>query len=142
MTVTATNFHDLLRSHPKTGDFPTLLHGVEARGIELGTFEMVESAPGTAKVGLDLIAMDDGDQFDAHVHPGHHVLVVLSGRGFIGFGSGEQLEMRTLMPGSIVFVEAHEQHAVFCNEQLRFLAFGVPHRPLAAADRMALVAAD
>lgn len=91
-------------------------------------------------LGLDEITMKPGSRFELHEHEGDHILYVLAGVGGITI-DGVTHELST---GDSVFVPAEYPHGVTtmpgATEPFRFLAFGVPHHPLSADDRMRLVA--
>jgi quercetin dioxygenase-like cupin family protein len=89
------------------------------------------------EIGVDLIHMDRGSAFPLHVHPGDHILYIVSGGGCVHIDGDD----RQVMPGDSVFIAAEHPHGVKAGTatHLRFLAFGHPHKHLEAADRMRLV---
>jgi quercetin dioxygenase-like cupin family protein len=90
------------------------------------------------EIGVDLVEMQPGTEFPLHVHPGDHVLYILEGPGFVHIDG----EPRRVDVGDTVFIAAEHPHGVITDPRymLRFLAFGHPHKHVAAADRMRLVA--
>jgi quercetin dioxygenase-like cupin family protein len=88
-------------------------------------------------VGVDLIKMTAGSAFEQHTHPGAHLLVIQEGRGSIAI-DGVSYKLRE---GDSVYVPAAYDHGVSASADtgLTFLAFGVPHLPIHAPDRMTLV---
>ena len=88
-------------------------------------------------VGVDSIAMQPGSAFALHTHPGAHILVITEGEGIISVDGTDHV----IREGDSVFVPALYPHAVRASDSLgvSFLAFGIPHRPVSALDRMSLV---
>jgi quercetin dioxygenase-like cupin family protein len=89
------------------------------------------------EIGADLIEMQPGAAFALHTHPGDHVLYVLGGVGVVHIG-GVDYPVRT---GDSIFIPAEKPHGVRAPQAafpLTFLAFGHPHKHLAAPDRMRL----
>jgi mannose-6-phosphate isomerase-like protein (cupin superfamily) len=84
--------------------------------------------------------MDLGTRFPLHVHPGDHILFVLSGRGGVVINQ----EFHPVGPNDSIFIAAEYPHGV-CGPKrpedapLRFLAVGVPHMNVESKDRMKLV---
>jgi quercetin dioxygenase-like cupin family protein len=92
-----------------------------------------------APIGLDQIEMQPGTRFDMHDHAGDHILYVLEGDGGITING----ITHHLSAGDSVFVPAEYPHGVTTIEgavkPFRFLAFGVPHKPLDDDHRMRLI---
>ncbi|WP_128378881.1 cupin domain-containing protein [Streptomyces cavernae] len=89
-------------------------------------------------IGIDRITMLPGTSFPLHVHEGAHLLYVLGGRGGLHIDG----EDHVLVPGDSIYVPAEYPHGVqgpLDDEQLDFLAFGVPHHPIDSHTRMVLV---
>jgi quercetin dioxygenase-like cupin family protein len=93
-------------------------------------------------IGLDEITMEPGTRFSLHEHEGDHILYVLEGRGAIAIGGS----VYSLAAGDSVYVPAECPHGVTtvseADERFRFLAFGLPHRPLDDDGRMQIVEPD
>lgn len=89
------------------------------------------------EIGVDYIEMQPGSAFQLHVHPGDHILYCLSGQGLVHV-DGENHAMNV---GDTVFIPAEYPHGVKNESRgtLRFLAFGHPHKPIDATDRMRYV---
>ena len=87
-------------------------------------------------IGADTIEMEPGSAFPLHVHPGDHILYVVTGAGFVHIGGVDYPINR----GDTIFLPAELPHGVHTSpsagENLVFLAVGHPHRPLDSADRM------
>ncbi|MFL6128904.1 MAG: cupin domain-containing protein [Mycobacteriales bacterium] len=110
-----------------------VLRGV--RGI-VGVFEELDDG---TEIGADRLIMESGSEFELHTHPGAHILYVLRSRGHIHV-DGVDYEIGE---GDTVLVPARYVHGVRTMRSvaapLEILAFGVPHLPLASAERMTLV---
>ena len=90
------------------------------------------------EIGVDLLEMQPGSAFPLHTHPGDHILYILSGPGLVHI-DGEDRHVET---GDTVFIAAEYPHGVKTLPDappLEIVAFGIPHRHLAALDRMKLV---
>jgi quercetin dioxygenase-like cupin family protein len=81
--------------------------------------------------------MAAGTAFELHTHPGAHILVIRDGRGSIAI-DGVTYD---LSEDDSIYVPADYAHGVSAgaNSGMTFLAFGVPHLPIDAPDRMTLV---
>lgn len=88
-------------------------------------------------VGVDLIQMAAGSAFELHTHPGAHILVIREGKGSILIDGASY----SLSEGDSIYVPASYIHGVRAGATtgMTFLAFGVPHLPINAPDRMTLV---
>lgn len=108
--------------------------GRELEGIR-GRIGAAGMRLGGEELGADLIEMASGTAFPPHTHPGDHVLFILSGKGWLTL-PGERV---ALLPGDTVFIPGETPHGINCllvGEPLTFLAVGVPHKHVGAADRM------
>lgn len=95
----------------------------ETAGVELGPDDYL---------GADIIALDAGESFPLHTHPGHHVLLVIMGQGTV------TVEGRThrTSAGDLYVVDGRQAHAVGARERHILLSIGVPHKMPGALDRM------
>lgn len=88
-------------------------------------------------IGVDYICMSPGSQFPLHVHPGDHILYILSSQIGMVHVNGKDLVVKE---GDSVFIPAEFPHGVKTHpeatEEFKFLAFGHPHKHLDATDRM------
>lgn len=116
------------------GAIPTTpLSGVRADGA--GLYESPPLPAGTI-AGLDVLVVPPDVAFPVHVHAGHHVLYVIAGAGTVLY-EGETYRTG---PGDLVVIPAEVEHNVAAGPSGQtILAFGVPHRPVYAADRMRVV---
>ncbi len=88
------------------------------------------------EMGADLLDLPAHCRFPLHVHPGHHVLLCLRGRGTFTIG-GITYDVR---PGDLMMVEGDVPHAVGAGPDGHLLlAIGSPHKPLDSEERMRLV---
>ncbi len=87
-------------------------------------------------LGADLIEMAPGSAFPLHTHPGDHMLYIVSGTGLVHVGEIDYPFGR----GDTILVPASLPHGVRipvdAPSACQFLAVGMPHRALAARDRM------
>lgn len=94
------------------------------------------------EIGADLIEMDPGAAFALHVHPGDHLLFVVSGSLLVHVDGVDH----PACTGHTIFIPADLPHGVKTvpgySHPSRFLAVGVPHKHVSAEDRMTLVVAD
>jgi len=124
------------------GDW-TPLHGEDGRelpGIRGRSGAVAITAEGR-EIGADLVEMQPGSAFALHIHPGDHVLFLLpeSAAGLVHIDGAD----RHVQAGDTVFIAAEHAHGVKtyadATRPLLFLAFGHPHKHVAAPDRMRLV---
>jgi quercetin dioxygenase-like cupin family protein len=83
-------------------------------------------------LGADVIRLAAHDCFVPHTHPGHHILVVIGGRGTITCRG----RVYPTSAGQVYFVEGQVAHAVGAITDHVLLAIGAPHRPIDSSDRM------
>lgn len=110
------------RTNPEIG---LSMHGSEGTGIRLlkhGEF------------GADLVHFAPGKRTDRHTHPGDHILLVLSGKGWLEYGP----EKKLLEQGLIYLVPGSVPHAVGASEgePLLLLSVANDHRDVSAGDRL------
>ncbi len=105
---------------------PVAMHGAAATGLGLVTNQTI---------GADLIRLPGGAGFPPHTHPGHHVLVVVAGKGTITYGG----RVYPTEAGQIYLVEGEVSHAVGAITDHVILAVGAPHMPVDSHERMAVV---
>jgi quercetin dioxygenase-like cupin family protein len=109
------------------------LEGIRGRAGAVG------QTLGGAEFGADTIEMQSGSAFPLHAHEGDHVLYIIRGRGFVHAGGVDH----PVQAGDTIFVPAELPHGVRADGEgrrpLLFLAVGLPHKPVGAADRMRLV---
>ncbi|GAA1287733.1 cupin domain-containing protein [Saccharothrix xinjiangensis] len=108
------------------GPLPTRLHGAEATGSGL---------VGNGAIGADLIRLAAGTGFPPHTHVGHHVLVIVGGRGTITYGG----RVHPTEAGQVFLVEGSVSHAVGAITDHVVLAIGAPHAPVESDARMSPV---
>jgi quercetin dioxygenase-like cupin family protein len=92
----------------------------------------------SATLGVDLLYVPPGGYFPPHVHPGHHLLMSVKGRGSITYGD-EEISVRR---GDLYFIQAEIAHAVGSEAEGPghwLLSFGAPHKRVEATDRMRLI---
>jgi quercetin dioxygenase-like cupin family protein len=107
-----------------TGPLPTHMHGtMEATGKALVT---------NGSVGADLIRLPAGAGFVPHTHPGHHILIVVGGRGTITYNG----QIHPTEAGQVYLIEGEIPHAVGAITDHVILAVGAPHKAIDAEDRM------
>jgi quercetin dioxygenase-like cupin family protein len=100
----------------------------------------LHGAPGASGLGLvsngvigaDLLRVPAGSGFVPHTHPGHHVLVVVGGRGTITYGGA----IYETTAGEVYLIEGEVPHAVGAITDHVILAVGAPHRKVDSEDRM------
>lgn len=110
-------------SHEKR---PVRMHGADSTGLGLVTNQTI---------GADLIRLPSGAGFPPHTHPGHHVLVIVGGRGTISYAG----RVYPTQAGEIYLVEGSVAHAVGAITDHVILAVGAPHMPVDSHERMAVV---
>jgi quercetin dioxygenase-like cupin family protein len=93
-----------------------------------------EALVSNGDLGIDVIRLGAGDGFAAHTHPGHHLLIVVGGRGTITFDG----HIYPTVAGQVYFVPGRIAHAVGAVTDHVILAVGAPHRPVDSPERMAL----
>jgi quercetin dioxygenase-like cupin family protein len=111
------------------GDRPVRMHGAAATGLGLVS---------NGTIGADVIRLPAGAGFPPHTHRGHHVLVVLGGRGTITYGG----HVHPTEAGEVYLVEGSVSHAVGAITDHVILAVGAPHMPVDSEARMSLVDYD
>jgi quercetin dioxygenase-like cupin family protein len=99
-----------------------------------------EAAFGQA-IGADLIEVQAGRAFPHHVHAGEHILYVVAGQGLVHVDG----QAHAIHTGDTIYIPAEYPHSVSNPHQaqaLVLLTVGIPHRPVAAPDRMRVVTGD
>lgn len=92
----------------------------------------------SAVLGVDMLYVPPGNSFPPHVHPGHHLLMSVKGKGSITYGD-EEISVRQ---GDLYFILADLPHAVGSEADGPghwLLSFGAPHKRVEADDRMRLL---
>ncbi|WKX73501.1 cupin domain-containing protein [Streptomyces sp. XD-27] len=117
---------DATSLHVPHGERPVAMHGADATGVGL---------VGNGTIGADVIRLPAGKGFPPHTHPGHHVLVVLAGRGTITYNG----RVHPTEAGEIYIVEGAVSHAVGAITDHVILAIGAPHMPVDSEGRMDVV---
>jgi quercetin dioxygenase-like cupin family protein len=105
---------------------PVAMHGANASGLGLVS---------NGIIGADLIRLPGGAGFPPHTHPGHHILVVVGGRGTITYDGC----VYPTQAGSVYLVEGAVSHAVGAITDHVILAVGAPHMPVDSTRRMSIV---
>lgn len=108
------------------GERPASMHGAAATGLGLVS---------NGTIGADVIRLPAGAGFPPHTHPGHHVLVVLGGRGTITYDG----RVYATEAGEVYLIEGAISHAVGAVTDHVILAVGAPHKPVDSTDRMQIV---
>lgn len=111
--------------HVPHGERPVAMHGARATGLGLVS---------NGLIGADVIRLPAGAGFPPHTHPGHHVLVVLGGRGTITYNG----RVHPTEAGQIYLVEGAVSHAVGAITDHVILAVGAPHMPVDSDRRMSV----
>ena len=90
-------------------------------------------------MGLDEIHFQAGEGVENHIHPGSHILIVISGHGELDYFD----ETIQLKAGMTYRIRSHEPHAVRAapdsEKGMALLVIGNDHRPAASADRLELL---
>lgn len=88
-------------------------------------------------LGVDLLVVPPGAGFPPHIHPGHHLLLCLTGRGTFTLDR----VVYDVQPGYLAMIEGAVPHAVGnpYDQPHVLLAIGSPHRELDSPDRMRVV---
>lgn len=101
--------------------------------------EQMAKSDGTGKrllkdgpFGADLIRFAAGKGVRSHVHPGDHMLFVLSGNGILTF-DGQQ---HAMYPGFCYFVPGTVPHAIEADSELTLLSIANQHIDVASDDRL------
>lgn len=99
--------------------------GTALRLLKLGVF------------AADLIRFAPGKRVATHTHPGNHILVVVSGRGWLTY-DGERV---ALTDGLIYLVPGRVPHAIDAAEdsELTLISIADDHRDAGADDRLEVV---
>lgn len=105
---------------------PVRMHGADATGLGLVTNQLI---------GADVLRLPTGAGFPPHTHPGHHVLVIVGGRGTITYAG----RVYPTEAGEIYLVAGSVAHAVGAISDHVILAIGAPHMPVDSHERMAVV---
>jgi quercetin dioxygenase-like cupin family protein len=111
------------------GERPVRMHGADASG---------EALLSSGAIGADIIRLPPGAGFPPHTHPGHHMLIVIGGRGTITYDG----RVHPTSAGEVYIVEGAVSHAVGAITDHVILAVGAPHRPVESRDRMTVVGYD
>jgi quercetin dioxygenase-like cupin family protein len=112
--------------HIPHGPRPVRMHGAQSTGLGLVS---------NGIIGADVIRLPAGAGFPPHTHPGHHLLIVLGGRGTITYNG----RVHATEAGQIYLVEGAVSHAVGAITDHVILATGAPHMPVDSDKRMQVV---
>ena len=80
----------------------------------------------------DLIEFDAGRGVRDHVHAGNHILIVVSGLGWVDYDG----EPHRLEPGVCYLVPGSTRHAIRADTHLRLLSIADDHRDAGSEDRL------
>lgn len=108
------------------------VHGTEARGIPVFT---------NGTLGVDMLYVPPGKAFPYHVHPGHHLLYCVAGKGTITY----QHKVHQVVPGDLYMIEASVPHGVGADPDGPghwLMSFGAPHTRVDSPHRMTEVVDD
>lgn len=105
------------------GDLPMQMAASDGRGLALvkrGAF------------GADLIRFAPGTGVAEHTHPGDHVLIVVSGTGWVDYdGVPHRLEQ-----GAIYLVPGAVRHAIRAESELSLVSVANDHRDVGSPERL------
>ena len=104
------------------GDFPIAVPASVATAKHL--FRVPIFPEGEPHFGVDLLRLKRGESFPLHTHPGHHLLLVVSGVGTITMDDKEYV----VRSGDLYLVEGEVPHAVGAISDHVLAAFGAPHK--------------
>lgn len=96
---------------------------------------------GSHTFGLDIMELEAGRSFPLHVHPGNHILYVLSGSALVRI-NGKDWPVEA---GASIWIPCEYPHAVtgYPAEKepngIKFVSIGYPHRMVDGLDRMRVV---
>ncbi len=102
------------------------VHDAPARGLPMFT---------NGTLGADMLYVPPGESFPLHVHPGHHFLYCVRGKGSVTFAG----QIFIVVPGDLYMIEASIPHAVGAakdGEGHWLISFGAPHTRVDSEDRM------
>ena len=101
------------------------VHGADALGLTLLS---------NGELGADVLWVPAGARFPVHTHPGHHLLLCMSGAGTITVDA----QTHQVRPGDFYLINGAEPHAVgaAADQDHILLSIGVPHKPVQSPDRM------
>lgn len=85
--------------------------------------------------GADLIKFPRGGRVGMHTHPGAHILIVMSGFGWVTV-SGERHWLRA---GVCYLIPSNEPHAIDADTDLSILSIANDHRDVASSERLDVV---
>jgi quercetin dioxygenase-like cupin family protein len=111
---------------PLLGEGPVHMHNTEATAWDL------VSSHG---LGVDHISVPAGAGFPPHTHPGHHLLIIISGRGTMTVNN----KVYPTKAGQVYFVPGEHPHAVGAIDEHHILAVGYRHKKPSDPERMKLV---
>jgi quercetin dioxygenase-like cupin family protein len=90
-------------------------------------------------MGADEIHFKAGEGVEKHIHPGSHILIVMSGHGELDYFD-ETIELKA---GMIYRIRSLEPHAVRASEDskrgMSLLVIGNDHRPADSSDRLEIL---
>lgn len=82
--------------------------------------------------GADAIRFPPGGAVPDHVHPGGHILLVLSGAGWVDYEGAPH----PLSPGLLYLIPGGVRHGIRADTALTLVAFADDHRDAASEDRL------
>lgn len=108
------------------GPLPVQMAKSDGRGLPLVRL---------GRFGADLIEFDAGKGVRDHTHPGNHILIVVSGTGWVDYdGEPHRLEHGVcyMVPGAV-------RHAIRAETHLVLLSIADDHRDVGSEARLAAV---
>lgn len=85
-------------------------------------------------IGADMLRLPAGSRYPAHTHHGHHLLLIVEGRGTVTYGG----KVYDTKPGDIYIMDGATEHAVGATDDHKLISIGVPHRMPGTDERMEL----
>lgn len=99
-------------------------------------YELISPEATGGKLSCNRLIIPSGESFPIHTHQEAHLLVCLSGKGFIEYFESEQSKKFNLVKGDVFYIPSEVLHASGSDEGVELLVVDVPGIALDNSNRM------
>ena len=99
-------------------------------------YELISPDATGGKLSCNRLIIPSGECFPIHTHQEAHLLVCLSGKGFIEYFESEESTKFYLVKGDVFYIPSQVLHASGSDEGVELLVVDVPGISLNSSNRM------
>jgi quercetin dioxygenase-like cupin family protein len=92
----------------------------------------------SGRFGADLIKFPPGGRVGTHTHPGQHILIVVSGDGWVTVCFDDYRGRYPLQTGVCYLIPGNVPHAIDAETELAIISVADDHRDVEAKERLDL----